>query len=89
MSVVPVSNLYDHNTRGKDKLYVHWAGRNYTKQCIRFELVRYLNDVPDLIKDKVHTHSLNGFSLYVKHYFIETYDIHCQIPNCYVCSTNT
>ena len=40
---------------------------------------------PDLLKDKVTTHSLHGFSNYIKLYYLNTYIEQCAIQNCYIC----
>ena len=59
---------------------------NRVKQCIRYELIHYLNELPNIITDKVHTHSSKGFSLYIKQYLLNPYENSCRIPNCYVCN---
>ena len=38
---------------------------------------------------KFATHSLNGFSNYVKIHCINNYQDGCDIPNCYICSRHT
>ncbi len=34
--------------------------------------------------DKIHTHCLEGFKNYTKHYFISNYAHTCVIQNCYI-----
>ena len=36
--------------------------------------------------DKIDTHSLNGFTNYVKLFLLQTYQDTCTVPNCYICS---
>ena len=38
------------------------------------------------ILDKIDTHSLNGFTNYVKLFLLQTYQDTCTVPNCYICS---
>ena len=38
------------------------------------------------ITEKLSSHSLNGFSHYVKNYYISEYNIACSIDNCYICN---
>ena len=44
-----------------------------------------LNNAPSSITDKFLTHSIQGFSNYVKNHFVNKYQQHCTIPNCYIC----
>ena len=85
--IMPASDLHQHNTRGKEKLIVSRVSHTYAKKCIRHELVKLINETPDIIMDKVHTHSLFGFSMYVKKNLITKYEITCQVENCYVCNS--
>ena len=57
-----------------------------TDKCIRYEIIESLNNTPDIVLDKVHTHSRTGFAYYVKQHLINKYDVNCTITNCYVCS---
>ena len=43
-----------------------------------------VNDTPHIILDKIDTHSLNGFTNYVKLFLLQTYQDTCTVPNCYV-----
>ena len=70
-----------------NKLFVNLVHHSFAKLCIRHELIRLLNETPNIIKDKVHTHSQIGFFIYIKQYFINTYEITCQIVNCYTCNS--
>ena len=43
-------------------------------------------DTPHIILEKIDTHSLNGFTNYVKLFLLQTYQDTCTVPNCYICS---
>jgi hypothetical protein len=58
----------------------------YAKQSFRYRIPCALNYMQECIKQKIFTHSLIGFKLYVKHFLINSYNPHCTIPNCFVCS---
>ena len=45
-----------------------------------------LNNSPTYIFNKLFTHSLKGFSVYVKKDFIKIYIFVCTNVNCYVCN---
>ena len=47
-----------------------------------------INNTPHIVKDKVNTHSFQGFSLYVKQYLIRKYNTNCITRNCYICEQN-
>ena len=79
--------IHDHDTR-RPGFFVFRTQHTFARKCLRHELTRILNLTPDIIKDKVHTHSFFGFSQYIKKYFIENYEISCSVPNCYICNEN-
>ena len=54
---------------------------------LRCLLPRLINQCNNNIIDKVSTHSLNGFKIYVKNFFISEYiNEECIAPDCYFCS---
>ena len=57
----------------------------FSKQCIRYSIPKLLNGSPPIIKDKLYTHSYNGFSNYVKKKYYESYNDTCNLQNCYIC----
>ena len=57
------------------------------KSSVQFKISHFFNDIDDnLIKDKIYTHSLNGFKLYVKNEIIDKYPYDCEIRDCYNCT---
>ena len=79
-------NVHEYETRQNKLLYVCTANHEFSKKCIRHNLPKIINDIPENLKDKVHTHSLQGFSQYIKQYFLHAYKEVCQEPQCYVCN---
>ena len=75
----------NYNIRYNYKLSIHFVKHAFAQKCLRYSIPKLINDCPSLIKDKVFTHSLQGFSLYVKKYICEKYAETCFIPDCYVC----
>ena len=59
---------------------------NMLKKCIRYTIPKTVNEAPNCIIDKVDTHSLQGYSKYIKNYIIGSYNMNCNIVNCYICS---
>ena len=84
------ANSFTHayNTRQHHDIHQPLAKHEYAKKCLRFDLPRLINITPAIILDKVWTHSLQGFSWYIKQYTIQNYQETCNIENCYICSRN-
>ena len=51
---------------------------------IKLNITNIVNDTPRIILDKIDTHSLNGFTNYVKLFLLQTYQDTCRptVPNC-------
>ena len=82
------TTVHGHNTRQKQNIHQPFAKHVFARKCLRFDLPRIINTTPSLILDKVTTHSLQGFSRYIKQYILRNYEETCMIVNCYICSTN-
>ena len=80
-------NVHGYGTRQNKPIYICIAKHEFSKKCIRHNLPKIINDIPEEIKGKVYTHSLQGFSQYIKRYFLHTYKDSCQEPQCYVCNS--
>jgi hypothetical protein len=69
------------------RLPVPVSRKVFTSKCIRYSIPNLVNNMPLNITAKFQTHSLQGFSNYVKRYFINQYKENCTKPNCYVCNS--
>ena len=60
----------------------------FAKQLIEYQLVKLLNNENNsiLITAKVHTHSFQGFKLYIKNNVIDSYNEFYDQWNCYTCT---
>ena len=54
------------------------------EKSVRYHLPSLLRSMPQCVIEKVHTHSLNGFSLYLKKHLLIQYNDSCSIVNCYI-----
>ena len=63
--------------------YTHRALHMFAEMCLRYNVIRVVNNSPLCILDKLNTHSLTGFANYAKHIFIQKYQDKCIIQNCY------
>ena len=84
-----VSNTANHGygTRYRDMRGPPVPNTSAAQATIRHYLPKFLENVPNTIKDKIHTHSLQGFTHYTKMYFIGNYRTECDTPNCYICNS--
>ena len=80
---------YIITTLGKLQLYIHSKqNMNLQQKKLKYNLPYTINNTPHIVKDKVNTHSFQGFSLYVKQYLIRKYNTNCISRNCYICEQN-
>ena len=79
------SDVHEHRTRNRDQLHLYPYNNSTTLNCIRFHIPNLINKLPVLVSQKIDTHSLAGFSHYVKLYLIGQYQTECLIQNCYIC----
>ena len=84
----PTYPAHDYETRQRDQSVVAEGNTLLARNSIRYSLPRELENTTELILDKVSTHSLAGFSNYIKQYYINRYPSTCVIENCYKCKRN-
>ena len=59
----------------------------FFRKHLRYSLAKTVNDSPLNYLEKVQTHSLKGYTSYIKRRMLETlYNAICTSPNCYVCN---
>ena len=80
------SSIHNINTRGQHNIHTTRVQHEFAKHSLRYTLPRTINNTPNIIINKIYTHSLHGFATYIKNFFIQTYNIvPCTIINCYIC----
>ncbi len=82
----PNTRTHDHNTRIKHDIHHPIAKHIFAKNYVRFGIPRIVNDCPNSILNKINTHILHGFSVYIKTHFLKSYQENCTIVDCYVCN---
>ncbi len=58
--------LLAYATRIQHKIHIFRPKHEYAKKCIRNDIPNLVNNTPHNIIEKIYTHSLQGFSRYVK-----------------------
>ena len=79
--------VHEHCTRQSSFLRIPVHKHVFFQQCLRYSLVKSVNECEVIILEKIYTHSLLGFSEYAKRFFINNYSESCCIRNCHVCVT--
>ena len=82
------TNIHNHYTRNQNEFYIVGTKHAFAMQCLKNNLPNTLNATPQIVKDKLFTHSFYGFTNYVKYNFIQNYQIICTVTNCYTCMRN-
>ena len=80
--------VHQHYTRTASCIHTLKVNHTFAKKCIRYNLPVIINNTKKNIKEKVYTHSLKGFSTYIKKICIDKYQSTCNERNCYVCTHN-
>ena len=82
-----LSSTHVYETRSNNNYTLPVIKHSFAKMSIRFKIPHTFNNTVTLITDKIHTHSLYGFTQYVKSYLINLYSSTCEIRNCYICNS--
>ena len=67
--------VHNYNTRVKNKIYTYRSKHDFAKKCLGHNLPLLLSDIPDIVKEKLSIHNSQGFSYYVKLYFLQHYQV--------------
>ena len=59
-------NIHSYNTRSRSAVAVPRIRHAFAKQSIRYDIPTLLNDISTSILNKIDTHSLLGYSQYIK-----------------------
>ena len=73
------TNIHEHNTRRQSNLHIYRTQHTFARHCLRHDLPNTLNNTCELVKGKIYTHSLSGFTNYAKHQIILNYELTCRI----------
>ena len=61
----------------------------FAKKCLKYNLPHIINDTPELVLEKIVTHSLRGFAYYLKMYLLQKYQNVYTKSDRYICQFNT
>ena len=81
-------NLHNYNTQKIRTLHraTFKTNHEFAKKCLKYNIPHTINDTPKIVTEKVLTHSMHGFSLYVKKkYLLHKYNNNCDVRDSYIC----
>ena len=76
---------HEHFTRQTEDLRLPAVRHEFARNGISYKYPSTLNNMPANFKEKIQTHSLNGFKFYFKRVTVDAYGGECDVPDCYVC----
>ena len=80
------SSIHDHYTRFANFIDSKLTRTVMAKNCILHHIATVLNCTPKCILDKIDTHSLQGFTFYIKRYYLDQMTFECSLRQCYICN---
>ena len=79
------SDTHRYNTRRSNSYKIPKMKHAFAKNGLRYKIPAQFNNAPAVIISKIYSHSMQGFSNYIKNYYIVNYETHCNLRNCYIC----
>ena len=73
LTYTPRSDIHDYDTRYPDLIDIESTRTVMAEKCIRVHLGNVMNDTPDIIMEKINTHSIYGFVFSIKRYYLDSY----------------
>ena len=83
-----MSDVHHYDTRNKSQFQGIRTRTKFLEQSIRYTIPVIINTTSPNILQKIYTHCFQGYSLYIKNVFINSYNIECNLSGCYVCRIN-
>ena len=77
---------HEHDNRDKNRRRVPVPRLFMSRHCIRNHISTVINCTDTCIIEKIYTHSLQGYSKYIKKHILSNYSEECNIENCYSCN---
>ena len=59
-------NVHSHRTRNRTELRIPRVKHAFANECIRNTIPNLINNLEPTIKEEIDSHSLSGFTRYVK-----------------------
>ena len=86
LQIIRNTNIHEHNTLRQTNLHIYRTQHTFGRHYLRHDLPNTINNTDELVKGKLYTHSLTGFTSSAKHQIIQNYKLVCNIARCYTCN---
>ena len=73
LSYTPRSDIHDHDTRYAALIDIESTRKVMAEKCIRIHLGKVIHETPNVIMEKINTHSIHGFVSYIKRCYLDSY----------------
>ena len=73
LTYTPRSDTHDCDTRYADLIDIESTRTKMSEKCIRVHFGNVMNDTPNIITEKINTHSVYGFVFSIKRYYLDSY----------------
>ena len=73
-------------TRQTSLTRVPAVSHDFARNGISYRYAVIINNMPQIFKEKILTHSFFGFKFFIKLNILNAYSTSCSIGNCYICS---
>ena len=77
--------ILNQSLRSNNTYRLPAVSHEFARHSISYRFPKIFNEMNQNIKDKIYTHSLDGFKYYVKQNFLQSYNVNCDLTNCYIC----
>jgi len=61
-----IYEVHSHDTRDTNKIYTYKIKPPFAQKCLMHSLPLLLNNLPEIVKEKLFSYSTQGFVKYVK-----------------------
>jgi hypothetical protein len=88
--LLPIVQVRTHSypTRQAEMLRLPLVKHEFAKQSLRYRFVKIMNDMNPSYKNKLYSHSFDGFKHFIKKDITSSYSTTCDILGCYICSNH-
>ena len=80
-----VRDIHEYNTRSSTSLHIPRTRRHKTNKTTRYSIPHIMNNFPLTVREKIRTHSFNTIKSHAKKFILDTYQVHCNNANCFIC----
>jgi hypothetical protein len=87
--IVTMATSTNRQTRNANVILYPRFKHEYMRKNLRYSVAKTVNETPPTYREKVNTHSLDGFSNYIKLETLRSYQPNCTLRNCYVCNRSS